>query len=151
MGQASVVTRMRTGDIRSVPLAFWVFAALTILYAYLLVTDRPVDDASDVLSLLIVLGPLLFASAMAWAAPIDLRFLWGAAFIAAAELPQLIEMALAHFASFRFEWGIGLSPSSLTWGLELIGVALIALAIGRIQNRRNWLWPLLGPRGLCDR
>src|SRR5829696_8542811 len=81
---------------------------------------------------------------MAWAMPSDRRYLWGAAFIAAAELPRLVEMALARFASTTFDWGVGLSPSSLAWGLELIGIALIALAIGGIKARRNWLWPVLG-------
>ena len=135
---------MRTGDIRSVPLAFWLFGFLTLLYAYLLVADPPVDSADDVLTLLIIVAPLVFATAIAWAAPVDRRFLWGAAFIAASAVPNLIEMALARFAFSSFDWGIGLRPSSATWGLELIGVVFIALAIGRIQQRRNWLWPLLG-------
>jgi hypothetical protein len=144
VGQASVVTRMRTGDIRSIPLTFWLFGFLTLLYAYLLVADRPFDRADDVLTLLIIVAPLAFATAIAWAAPVDRRFLWGAAFIAVSALANLIEMALARFAFFSFDWGLGLRPSSLTWGLELIGVVLIALAIGRIQQRRNWMWPLLG-------
>ena len=144
MGQASVVTRMRTGDIRSVPLAFWLFAILTLAYAYLLVTERPIEAPSDVLSLLSVLAPLLFATAIAWANPVDLRYLWGAAFIAGSDIEQLVELALTRFANFDFNWGAGVSPSSFTWGLELIGAALIALAIGGIHERRNWLWPVLG-------
>jgi hypothetical protein len=147
VGQASVATRMRTGDIRSVPLAFWLFGFLTLLYAYLLVTDmnRSTDFMFQNLpSYLVFLAPLAFATAVAWAAPVDLRYLWGAAFIAASEMPSLIEMALARFASVSFDWGIGLRPQSFAWGLELIGVALIALAIGRIQQRRNLLWPALG-------
>ena len=144
MGQASVVTRMRTGDIRSVPLTFWLFAILTGLYGYLLVTSYTIEALSYGLSLIPALAPLVFAAAMAWVAPADRRYLWGAAFIAAAELPRLVEMALARFAAFQFDWGVGITPSSLTWGLELIGVALIALAIGGIKERRNWLWPVLG-------
>ena len=145
MGQASVVTRMRTGDIRSVPLAFWLFAILTALDAYLYIASGRMDELSEVLGLFtFALAPLLFATAVAWANPVDLRYLWGAAFIAASEIPNLIEMALARFAGFAFDWGPGLRPSSLTWGFELIGVALIALAIGGIHERRNWLWPILG-------
>ncbi len=145
MGQASIVARMRTGDIRSVPLAFWLFAILTALGAYLYAASGTIDDVSEVLSLFtFVLGPLLFATAVAWANPADLRFLWGAAFVAAPQVANLIEMSLARFAGFAFDWGPVLSPSSFTWGLELIGVALIALAIGGIHERRNWLWPILG-------
>ena len=145
MGQASVVTRMRTGDIRSVPLAFWLFAFLTALDAYLYIATGRINDVTGVLSLFtFAIAPLLFVTAVAWANPVDLRYLWGAAFIAASELPNLIEMALNRFAGVYFDWGIGLRPSSFTWGLELIGVAIIALAIGGIHQRRNWLWPALG-------
>jgi len=143
--QASVVTRMRTGDIRSVPLAFWLFAILTAFDAYLYIATGAINDLSDVMSLFtFAVAPLLFATAVAWVQPVDLRYLWGAAFIAASELPNLIEMSLTQFLGFSFDWGLGLRPSSLTWGLELIGVALVALAIGGIHQRRNWLWPALG-------
>ncbi len=145
MGQASVVTRMRTGDIRSVPLAAWFFGLLVIAYAYLLISGNAFRvDPFNLPSFFALLAPLVFATAMSYAAPVDRRFFWGAALIGASQLPHLVELALTRFAGFRPDWGAGLSPQSFSWVLELAGVVLLAVAIGRIRSGRNWLWLAIG-------
>ena len=81
MGQASVVSRMRSGDIRSIPLGVWLFGALTLLYLGVLITDQSSTGNLLYFPMLLVtqLGPLVFATVLAYVVPADRRTLWAAA------------------------------------------------------------------------
>jgi hypothetical protein len=88
--------RVREFDYRTVPIATWIclgFAALELVARF--TGPDPSIPLADVPSLVLSLGPLLWAAAIFYARPADSRIRWGAALIATAEIVYVVTLFVA--------------------------------------------------------
>ena len=143
--QASFINRMRTGDIRSIPLVFWAMLGLAGFAVFVLIRERGLSlELADAPSIFLRVGPFLLAAAVALAAPADRRFLWGALALCASEawfLLRFFEPASGEPTLF----GVALeSLGSALWALTLAGLLLIGVAVGGIRSRFGWLVLAIG-------
>jgi hypothetical protein len=100
---------LRTGDIRSVPLGVWLFGALTLLYLGVLITDQAATGNLLLLPTLLItqLGPLVFATVVAFVVPADRRILWAAALIAVPSILLMLTLIVRRTpgaSSWRSSW-----------------------------------------------
>jgi len=131
---------MRTGDIRSIPLAVWPFVALWIADIYLRMSGGgPLGGSSFVEitqlpGVILTSAPLLFAAAVAFVAPTDRRILLAAALIAVPEAANVLVMAWSAWVSFiGDEWQpVG---GSITAVAQAAGLVLLGVALGGLRSR----------------
>jgi hypothetical protein len=138
--QTSVLTRLREGDIRSVPVAVWPFLILLIADVVLSVQARyDTIDLQNGLELAYTVAPLAFATAVAWGAPIDRRFLIAATAIAVPEIIRLLPLLLQNVLHIfmGYDWS-ALPASTVAWVSLLLGAILLGVALGGIRTRAAW-------------
>jgi len=131
---------MRTGDIRSVPLAVWPFLALWIADIYLRMSGggpfggSSFGEITRLPGVILTSAPLLFATAVAFVAPADRRILWAAALIAVPEAANVLVMAWSTWVSFI---GDDLQPvaGSITAVVQAAGLVLLGVALGGLRSR----------------
>jgi hypothetical protein len=136
---------MRTGDIRSIPLPAWFFGLLALAYGAILATEASTTyDLTQTPSLVAqTLGPLIFATIVAYVVPADRRVFWGAALIAAQSILGLTQGLIERLPGLPAElYSFGL----VQWGwiFELSGLVLLGLGLGGIRSRVGWVALALG-------
>ena len=138
MTQASVLTRLREGDIRAVPVAVWPFLILLIAAVVLPLEMRQLPfTLQTLLQVAVAAAPLAFATAVASTAPIDRRFLVAATAIAVPEILRVAQLLGQRLNLLTdFDW-IGF-PLNLTWLLTVGGLVLLGIALGGLGSRIGW-------------
>jgi hypothetical protein len=136
---------MRTGDIRSIPLAFWFFGLLAAVYAVLFVAEPSTTyDLTATPSLLAVtLGPLIFATIVAYVVPADRRIFWGAALLAVHSILGLTQLLVGRTPGLPFDL-YNFSFVEWAWIFELCGIAVLGLGLGGVRTRVGRLALLAG-------
>jgi hypothetical protein len=144
--QASVLTRLREGDIRSVPLAVWPFLILALAYIFLTIENQfETLDLQGSLYLATGVAPLAFAIAVAWVTPIDRRFVIAATAIAVPTILRVAELLLVYQLNVVSNDGWNDLPlGTLRWASSLGGVLLLGIALGGIRTRLGWVVVALG-------
>lgn len=123
---------MRSGDIRSIPVAVWPLLGLALLDLYLLSRERGLLlDLSDAPSFFVRVAPFLFAAVVAFRSIADKRFLWGALALCGNETSAMLSFllpdtdALLSLVDDAFR--------SVVWVLTLAGLVLIGTALGGVK------------------
>jgi hypothetical protein len=147
VAEVSLLTRARTGDIRSIPIAVWPFLILLLANVWLTVTDFNRPDSVP-LSNFLSLAPLVFATAVAYVFPRDRRFLIGAAALALPEIVRTLQLIFAENFSLSAAISAAIDLNWLAnvsgWIFEAGGLLLFGMALGGIRTRVGWIAVAVG-------
>lgn len=129
---------MRTGDIRSIPVAVWPLLGLALLNAYVFVLRRGLAlEIGDAPSIFLRAAPFLFAALIAFRTLPDKRFLWGALALCTLEASTLLNFLLSDTDAL-----LGLVSDAFgyaVWALTFGGLLLIGRALGGVRTRAGQL------------
>lgn len=140
MAHVSTLTRLRTGDIRSIPIGVWPLLGLAIADVILRLQSRDrLLELTELASLFVVAAPFAFAAAVVYVAPADRRFVLGAIAMAVPELLIVLEMLLTPgFVNLLQDIEWTRLRVDVGWILSLGGLLLTGLALGGVKTRLGW-------------
>ena len=139
MTQSSLIQRMQTGDIGSIPVSFWALLGLAAFAGYGSIRQRGLFlDLENALVIYLAVAPFLFAAAVAFVSPANPRFLLGALALCGSQISLVIgfiEPSSGDPSVFGAASDLFLS---VAWALTFTGLLLIGAALGGISTRRGW-------------
>ncbi|MDQ3657972.1 MAG: hypothetical protein M3457_23220, partial [Chloroflexota bacterium] len=132
--------RMRAFDVRTIGPVVWVLLAIAVADVSL-----RIQSASTFLGPLAIPGavmlaaPFVFAAAVAYVAPADRRFLYGAIAIAVKEFLAILQILFGpRFLGIEAASDIVRVVGDAGWLFTLVGLLLIGRALGGVRSRRGW-------------
>ena len=134
---SALLTRMRAGDIRSIPVGVWPLLGLALLDVFFRAQQLgPSFTGLQAISAAMAAAPFLFAAAAVYVSPVDRRFVYGALALAYVELLAVVGMLFAPARLNVAAWEdidrfLGLAG----WLMTLGGLLLVGLAIGGVRTR----------------